>query len=191
MFMTEDKNQLNNSDNNKIDQIEEVITTKAEEIKEESIKGYKNMQESFKSNTKKIDYNLKPVIEELDQIKEEFHKKIKAPIGVKILSAIFTGLVTGILIWIILGIISQTANMSPITWIVGIILIEILDSLSGFTGHVQNIFSKLLQEKREKNQITLIEELKSGRSRQATGRAVLIPTTLYINNLNSCLIQNF
>ena len=149
MFMTDDKNQLNNSDNNKIDQIEEVITTKAEEIKEESIKGFKNMQESFKSNTKKIDYNLKPVIEELDQIKEEFHKQIKAPIGVKILSAIFTGLVTGILIWIILGIISQTANLSPITWIVGIILIEILDSLSGFTGHVQNIFSKLLQEKKE------------------------------------------
>lgn len=147
--MTEDKNQTNDSDNNKIDQIEEVITTKAEQIKEESVKGFKNMQESFRANTKNLDYNLKPVIEELDQIKEEFHKQIKAPIGVKILSAIFTGLVTGVLIWVILGIISQTANLAPITWIVGIILIEILDTLSGFTRHVQKIFTKLLQERRE------------------------------------------
>jgi len=147
--MTEDKNQLNDQENNRIDKIEEVITTKTEEIKEESVKGFKNMQESFKANTKNLDYNLKPVIEELDQIKEEFHKQIKAPIGVKILSAIFTGLITGILIWIILGIISQTANLAPITWIVGIILIEILDALSGFTGHVQRIFARLLQEKKE------------------------------------------
>ncbi len=147
--MAEDQNQHNNSDDNKIDQIEEVITAKAEEIKEESIKGFKNMQVSFKENTKNIDINLKPVIEELDQIKEEFHKQIKAPIGVKILSAIFTGLITGILIWIILGIISQTTNLAPITWIVGIILIEILDTLSGFTTHVQKIFTKLLQERKE------------------------------------------
>ena len=85
-------------------------------------------------------------MEELDEIKQNFQKQIKTPIGTKILVAILTGLLTGLIIWIVMSFVAQNPNPGVVSWIIGIILLQIADSLSGFSTHVQKIFTRLLQD---------------------------------------------
>ncbi len=140
----------NESKNNgkKIDEFEQVLSTKAKEVQTEIGKGYENMSKTIKAQTENMDENLKPVMQELDDIKQNFQKQIKTPVGTKILAAIFSGLCAGILIWIVIGFVSQNTNPSVISWIVGIILMQVTDTLYGFSDHIQGIFSRLLQDKK-------------------------------------------
>ena len=129
-----------------IDELEEVIVHKAKEVSQEVGKGFENMTKSIKSKTENLDANLKPVMEELDVMKQNFQKQIQTPIGTKILVAILTGLLTGLIIWIVMSFVAQNPNPGVVSWIIGIILLQIADSLSGFSTHVQRIFTRLLQD---------------------------------------------
>jgi len=136
------------SNEDKIDEFEQVVTHKAKEVQTEFGKGFENMTKTFKSQTENLDENLKPVMQELGEIKQNFQKQIKTPIGTKVIAAIFSGLCVGVLIWIVIGFLSQNSNPSVISWILGIVLLQIADSLSGFSGHIQRIFARLLQDKK-------------------------------------------
>jgi len=148
--MPETQNTPENKPNldEKLDKFQEVVTQKAEEVKDEMGKGFENMQRTVKDKTQDLDLNLKPVIEELHGIKAQFQEQIKTPIGTKIIVAILTGLILGVLIWLIMGILSQNFNPSVFSWIIGLILIQITDVLTGFTPRIQKILTKLLQERK-------------------------------------------
>jgi hypothetical protein len=136
-----------NNEKDQIESLEILVTKRTEEIKTQSLQGLKNMQESFEKQAQTIDSNFKPVVDELEEIKEEFKKRVKAPFGLQIISAILTGIGTGFVIWILLMIITQNSNLAPITWIFGIVLVQIFDVMTGFIEKSQHLITTLLKDK--------------------------------------------
>lgn len=87
------------------------------------------------------------ITREIEAFKEDVSRKIKTPTGIKVISALISGLIIGFGIWIFTSIITQSGNPTTASWILGIIILQIIDALTDFTPKLQDVLSKILSEK--------------------------------------------